>query len=249
MTKEQNIPAKFVPAQAGNGTHSSQACFGILLAAGSGVRLGAPKALLPLDGKPMLEYSLNTFQQAPGIHGIVVVCRNEELEQIKILGKSASISKLKAIVPGGKERQDSVQNGLSALPQNAEIVAVHDSARPLASVKLLESVLQTAFKKGAAVPSLPVQDTIKQVHDGRVEKTLHRQSLQTVQTPQAFRVDLLKKALMQATLNNFYGTDCASLVEQIGHPVYLVPGEPSNMKITTSSDLHLAEALLSKKHV
>lgn len=218
--------------------------WGIVLAAGLGARLGTPKAFLPLNGKPMLLYSMEAFQKSSLIDGIVMVCRNEDLKEAEDLARRASISKLAFVIAGGKERQDSVAEGMKALPKEAEFVAIHDCARPLVTPGLIDAVLKKAKEAGGAILAVPTKDTIKIAEHLKVRETLNRNHLWTAQTPQAFRVELFKKAIQQAAADRFYGTDCASLVERIGAPVHLVEGSPENFKVTTQNDLAAAEAIL-----
>ncbi len=223
--------------------------FAIILAAGLGTRLGAPKAFLPLDGKPMLLYSLEAFERSSLVHALGIVCRKEDVEKAQNLARSASIKKLRFVVPGGKERQDSVTLGMEAIPKGFDFVAVHDAARPLITVDLIDAVFRTAMEKGAALSAIPVKDTIKIAKEARVKETLERSMLWSAQTPQCFKAELLLKGLEKARKEDFLGTDCASLVENLGVPVYLVPGTTENFKVTTAGDVLMAETLLKRLHV
>lgn len=218
------------------------------MAAGLGVRMGSPKAFLPLDGKPMLYYSLQAFQRS-SVDGIGIVTRKEDLELAQNLARTYAIGKVSFVVPGGKERQDSVLEGIHALPKRAELAAVHDAARPLVTVELIDAVIEIAREKGAALAAIPMRDTVKSVRDHCVRETLNREQLWSAQTPQAFRLDLFRKAVEKAHEDNFYGTDCSSLLERIGVTVHLVDGSTENLKVTTPSDVLMADALVRRMHV
>ena len=158
---------------------------------------------------------------------------------------AAGCARVAGIVPGGAERQESVFQGLRAAPP-AELVAVHDGARPLISSSLIARCVEAAREHGAAAPALPVVDTLKRLDaEGRMRETVDRRSLVAIQTPQVFRRELLLEAHEAAARDRFTGTDDASLVERLGHPVFPVPSDLRNLKITTPEDLSLAEALLA----
>jgi 2-C-methyl-D-erythritol 4-phosphate cytidylyltransferase len=155
--------------------------------------------------------------------------------------------KVLRLVPGGKERQDSVYNALKALKNedDLEIILVHDGVRPFVTPEQIGRVIQAARSHGAAVLGLPAQDTLKTVDaQGEIRQTLERKDIWQIQTPQAFQAALLWRAFVEAYSRNFYGTDEASLVEELKHPVMVVPGSPWNLKITTPEDLQMAEAIL-----
>jgi len=213
----------------------------IIVAAGRGQRFGSAKQFAILKGLPLVYWSLERFEKHPEVDGIVlVVPAGEEKETFLKRYK-----KLKAVVAGGMERQDSVRQGfLQVKPGDAEIVLIHDGVRPLVSEGLITRVIQAARDKGAAVPGLVVEDTIKEARDGDVVRTPDRRSLFRVQTPQGFSYPALKEALDRATQDQFYGTDEAMLVERLGGRVGLVEGDPRNIKITNPMDLKVAEALL-----
>jgi len=222
----------------------------IIPAAGVGRRMGhkIPKPYLTLAGKPILAHTLAVFESLPEIDEITLVTQPSELElcQEKIV-IPYGFQKVLRLVPGGKERQDSVYHALKILHQqeHLEIILVHDGVRPFVTPEAIRRVIKTARDTGAAILAQIAQDTIKQVNKKhRVVRTLDRRELWLVQTPQAFRADLLWKAFVEAYANNFYGTDEASLMENLGVPVTVVKGSTHNIKITTQEDLHLAEALV-----
>jgi len=201
----------------------------ILVAAGEGRRFGGPKAFLDLAGKSLLEWAAAPFAS---FRDRVAVLRREDLARAQLPGWKT--------VAGGPRRRDSVKNGLAALAPATEIVLVHDAARPLISAALVERVLAAAERHPAVVPAIPVVDTVKRVRGEVVVETLDRTSLVAVQTPQAFRTGLLRRALEDPR----DATDEAALVEGLGEPVVTVPGDPQNVKITAPEDLDLLRALL-----
>ncbi|MBI1950485.1 MAG: 2-C-methyl-D-erythritol 4-phosphate cytidylyltransferase [Acidobacteria bacterium] len=217
----------------------------ILVAAGRGVRMGAcrPKAFLRLGGRTILERALGAFTSHPGI-GRIVVAVADPTDASDLLGPGAARALL---VRGGEERQDSVRLALEAIgPAEADVILVHDAARPLVSRALIDSVIAAAAEHGAAVPVVPAADTVKRLGtDGSIEATLPRETLRLAQTPQGFRSAVLREAHARAARDGFTGTDDAALVERSGGRVAVVPGSEGNIKITTPGDLVLAEALLS----
>jgi 2-C-methyl-D-erythritol 4-phosphate cytidylyltransferase len=220
----------------------------LVLAAGQGQRLvrALPKAFVPLLGKPLLVRSLEALAAVPEIERVVPVIAPADLELYRAL-ELGSLSKLAEPVSGGAERQDSVRAGLGALPESAEWVAVHDAARCLVLPDDVARVVRAARADGAdgaAILAQPVRDTIKRVRRGRVAETPERKEYWAAQTPQVFRVELLREALDKALADGFCGTDDAQLVERLGVPVRVVEGDPNNLKITWPSDLAVAEALL-----
>ncbi|KPJ70218.1 hypothetical protein AMJ44_00445 [candidate division WOR-1 bacterium DG_54_3] len=213
----------------------------IIAAAGRGERFGSPKQLYLLKGKTVLDWSLEKFEAHEAIDEIVLVLK-EEQEKEKIL---AHYKKIVAVVQGGKERQDSVLNGFKMIdPEKTGIVLVHDGVRPLVSKALISRVIEATLKKGAVIPALPLEDTVKEVAGKEVLRTLERQELCRVQTPQGFTYSILKKALEKAQEEGYYGTDEASLVERAGESVFVVQGDPTNIKITVPEDLKVVESLL-----
>ena len=213
----------------------------IVVAAGEGKRFGEAKQEVELGGKSILEWSLSRFQEHPGIMDIILVLRNESL-QTRLCDK---FGKIIATTPGGRERQDSVLAGVKCLDcLDKDIVLVHDGVRPLVSPDLISRVIAAAQDKGAAVPVIPLEDTIKQVQDDKIVQTLDRSDLVRVQTPQGFHYIVLKKALEKAEQDSYQGTDEASLAERLGYTVTAISGEVNNIKITTPGDLKIAEALL-----
>lgn len=222
----------------------------IIVAAGRGLRMGGiDKLFASLGGRPLLAYTLAPFQACSRVDRIVLVLAPENQERGRQLVAEYAFQKVAAICAGGPRRQDSVRLGLSALGGlgETEWVLVHDGARPLLSVELIEQVLAAARQTGAALPALPLVDTVKQAdNDGFVVRTLDRSGLWAAQTPQAFRYDLLRRAHDQITAD---ATDDAALVEALGTTVRLVPGSPLNLKVTRAEDLRLVEAILTLQAV
>jgi 2-C-methyl-D-erythritol 4-phosphate cytidylyltransferase len=205
----------------------------IVVAAGRGSRYGAPKQLAPLGGRRVLDWSLAAAEAA--CDGVVLVVAAEQQAEVEATFGCARGGPV--VVTGATSRSGSVRNGLAAVPASADVVVVHDAARPLATPQLFARVVE-AVRAGsdAAVPAVPVVDTLRHVDGGTVD----REQLVAVQTPQAFRAQALRDAHRGAA----EATDDASLVELAGGKVVVVPGEPANRKITTPIDLVIAEALL-----
>lgn len=210
----------------------------LIVAAGTGSRFGgdAPKQFKKLGNRTVLEEVCILFEKSDIIDDIVVVCSETYLDFAKVL--LSDCKKLKAVVTGGAERQDSVKAGLDAVIKNGsdDIVLVHDAARPFASISLIENIAEAAYIHGAAIPVVRPKDTIR-----TREKTLDRQALYAVQTPQGFRLEILRDAYEKAFAEGFIGTDEASIAERAGYTVYLADGEDSNKKITTPEDISLSE--------
>jgi 2-C-methyl-D-erythritol 4-phosphate cytidylyltransferase len=219
----------------------------LVLGAGVGERLGEaiPKAFVPLCGKPLLVRALEAMAAAPEIDVAIPVIGEAEVSRLAALeAELAAIPGLLPAVIGGAERQDSMTAGLSALPADVTFVAVHDAARPFVSAEAIDRVVAAARRCDAAILAVPVRDTIKRVRDGRIVETPIRSECYAAQTPQVFRVEVLREALEKAAAEGFVGTDDAEIVERMGVPVEVVPGDPSNIKITDRADLIAAERWL-----
>jgi len=213
----------------------------IIVAAGAGKRFGGPKQFAYLRGKPVLEWTLERFQAHEAVDAIILVLPDERDRKHYQL----RYPKIRDVVRGGEERQDSVWQGFRLLDAAATgLVLVHDGARPLVSPDLIRRVIAEARASGAAVPVIPVDDTIKEVRNGLLVRTVERSDIFRAQTPQGFLYSTLKKALDAARRDRFYGTDEAMLFEWAGLAVLAVPGDPANIKITTPLDITIAEALL-----
>lgn len=220
----------------------------VVAAAGKGSRMGSStnKQYMLLKGRPVLSYSLDFFEGLGAVSQIVVVCAPAEVEYCNNeIVKRFGFSKVKAVVPGGRERQDSVWAGLQQLGDDTDLVAVHDGARPLLSLEMLTRLLTEAKEWGAAIPGTPSKDTVKLGdRDGFVRQTLDRTAVYAIQTPQVFNYSELVIAYRAAREEQFLGTDDASLFERYIGRVKIVPGDYNNIKITTPADMIVAEALL-----
>jgi 2-C-methyl-D-erythritol 4-phosphate cytidylyltransferase len=213
----------------------------IVVAAGEGKRFGSPKQSFLLKGKSILNWTLEKFEAHNEVREIVLVLRDET----RGVEYSEKYRKIIGIAQGGEKRQDSVLSGLNLIdPKKAEVVLIHDGVRPLVGTDLISRIIRAVKEKGAAIPVLPIEDTIKLVHQQEVSRTLDRENLFRVQTPQGFIYPVLKQALEKAKEENFYGTDEASLIERTGRKVAVVQGDPKNIKITTPEDIRIAEVLL-----
>jgi 2-C-methyl-D-erythritol 4-phosphate cytidylyltransferase len=222
----------------------------IIPAAGVGRRMGSAveKQFLELRGIPVLARTLKVFDQSPEVDGIVLVVapRQRQTLNTEVLGPHPC-EKLLGIIDGGPERQDSVANGLRAIPGDCDLVVVHDGVRPLVSLDLLTAVIKVAQRHGAAIAAIPAGDTVKQAKDQKVLATLERETIWLAQTPQAFHVNLLRRAYERAVIDSLVVTDDAALVERIGVTVHLVRSSSENIKVTTPSDLIIAEAILANR--
>lgn len=222
----------------------------IIPAAGKGQRFGSQlnKQFVELKGRPLLYYTLRQFELSTAIDEIILVVPEAWLPEIpSVFVEQYQFSKIKKIVSGGKERFESVANGLQQIDSRADMVVVHDGVRPFISTQLIaESVDACAIYRAVAL-AVPVKDTIKVVEQGVVQKTLDRSVLWAVQTPQVFQANLLREAYAQLPGLSQSVTDDAMLVEALGHPVRIIAGDYRNIKITSPDDLHLAEFFISQK--
>ncbi len=219
----------------------------IILAAGRGERMGGKvdKAFIGLGPRPIVAYSLLVFESSPEIGAIVLVVRGDRVESTRELCNELGISKLFAIVEGGSLRQDSVRAGLAALPSEAGIVAIHDSARPLVTHELIAATIDSARKTGSGVAARKIVDTIKVVTEDNVAtSTLDRSNLWAVETPQTFDTELIRRAYDAVAEAGQTVTDDAGAIEFIGERARLVDSRKPNFKITVSDDLAVAEKLL-----
>jgi len=222
----------------------------IVVAAGRGERLGAPsgKAFVPLLGQPMVVHTLRAIEACSLIDGIVVVVPAEGIGAMEELARRVGLSRIREIVPGGPERQDSVAEGLARVG-DPDVVVVHDGARPLVRPGVLADVVRAAGETGAASAGVPMRETVKTVQDGEATETVERETLWIAHTPQAFRTTLLREAHRRAREDGFRGQDDAVLVERLSRRVRMVEDSPANLKITVPEDLRLAEAYLSLRVV
>ena len=222
----------------------------IVLAGGRSTRMGGGpnKQFIELLGKPLIYYSLAAFEQCPAIDAIVLVCRPDCVSQAQRILSDFHFKKVTGLADGGVERQNSVWNGLEKCSPTTEIVAVHDGARPLVTPALIESTITAARSFGAGIAATKVVDTIKEANaDKTIIQTVDRTKLWAVQTPQTVRFQLLREAYAKVFEEKFVVTDEAAAVQLLGHRVDLVETPFLNLKITTPSDLAMAEALLRQR--
>ena len=220
-------------------------------AAGRGLRMGGavPKQFLSLGGEPLVVHSLRVLQSSRAIDEIILAVPEADLDYCtNDLMKRYGFSKVKKVVPGGLERQDSVRHALEHVPGKTEIVLVHDAVRPFLTGQMVDDVIAAAEKHGAAIIALPMRDTVKQVgSDHVVQRTVDRRSLWLAQTPQAFRRQWLQEAHRKAHVEEVRATDDAFLVEWLGHPVAVVEGSGENIKVTRPEDMVIGEAILASR--
>ena len=222
----------------------------IIVAAGKGERLtaGIDKPFIKLNGRPIVSYSLSLFEEITEISSIILVVSRERMVDAAALVTRCGLRKVREIVVGGAIRQESVFNGLEALPLTVQTVLIHDAARPLISKDKVVQLI-AAGKTMGTIPVLPISDTLKEVKGDRVLCTLDRQHFYAVQTPQVFPREVILTAYRQAKKFGTIGTDDAGLAEAAGFPVQTIEGERSNIKITYSEDLLYAKLLLKNKHL
>ncbi|MCF6465854.1 2-C-methyl-D-erythritol 4-phosphate cytidylyltransferase [Clostridium sp. Cult2] len=223
----------------------------IIAAAGMSNRMGSKinKQFISINNKPILAHTIEKFERCRYIDEIIVVAREDEIDYCrKEIVKRFKFNKVTKIVRGGKERQDSVYNGILALNGRADIVLSHDGARPFVKIKNIVNGIEGAIKYGACVIGVPVKDTIKVVKDNNtVDNTPKRNLLWAAQTPQCFKKEIIMEGYRKAINDNFMGTDDSSLVERLGMEVKMVMGSYENIKITTPEDLIIAESILKDK--
>lgn len=220
----------------------------IIPAAGQGKRMGAGKnkLLIELNGIPVLIHTLRVFEEDEHCEGMILAIHHQDEAAFKALLTKYNIHKVKRLVPGGKERQDSIYQALKTVDSDG-IILVHDAARPFILKEAILRLTDKAMETGAAIIGVQAKDTMKTVRNGTVVETVERSSLWAVQTPQAFRMSILLKAYEKAEQDGFLGTDDSSLVERIPFPVMMVEGDYDNIKLTTPEDLFFAEAILKKR--
>lgn len=218
----------------------------IIVAAGSGQRFASfqPKQFVPILGKPLIIHTLDRFEACPLVDEIVLVLSDEGRESFEQIKGQFQISNLKSIITGGSTRAESVRNGLNAIDgSTANIVVVHDGARPLVSVDEITRTIKKAEETGAACLVAEVTDTIKEIDGEYISRTVERSKLRRALTPQAFRYDILQKAFEGVDLDESITDECY-LVEKLGVKIAFVEGSARNIKITRAEDLVLAEAFL-----
>ncbi|MHA6259164.1 2-C-methyl-D-erythritol 4-phosphate cytidylyltransferase [Sporosarcina sp. CAU 1771] len=220
----------------------------IMPAAGSGQRMGAGqnKLFLELGEKPILIHTLDVFERDPACKGVLLAVKIEEREEMQAMLDQFGITRVLGLIEGGSERQYSVAACIKAY-NGGGIVLVHDAARPFVPRSIIRELVQTAHEFGAAIAGVRAKDTMKFASDGVIEETVDREKLWIVQTPQAFRFDVLQNASNRAIENGFLGTDESMLVERLGHSVRIVESTYDNVKMTTQEDLVFGEILLKRR--
>ncbi len=220
----------------------------LIAAAGTGSRMGADrnKLLLPISGQPILKWTLDAVSESNAIKWIGII--GQPCDKELIMTMTCDLSKPVQWIEGGSTRQQSVQRGLAALPKDAKYVLIHDGARCLVESEFIDQCADVVMKDIAVIAATPVTDTIKKVDkNGFITRTPDRSCLWAAQTPQCFFVEKLKEGHEMAIASNWTVTDDASLFERLGWPVKILESAPSNIKVTTPFDLHVAEAILSSK--
>lgn len=219
----------------------------LIAAAGEGKRLHnkLPKPYIKINGTSIIIWTLKRFSKIPEIENIIIVTHRDWVAYCKNLLQEHTIKKISFVVAGGKERQDSVNIGLKYT--NTEFVMVQDAARPFVENSLIKTLIKESKKQDAVIPGIPATNTLKEIKLGFVNKTLSRDKIYEIQTPQIFRTSVLKAAYKKAYADKFYATDDANLVERIGIKVKVIESKRSNIKITTPSDLLYAKAILKTK--
>jgi 2-C-methyl-D-erythritol 4-phosphate cytidylyltransferase len=222
----------------------------IVLAGGAGKRMGSPtsKQFLLLDNRPILVHTLQVFEECRPVDGVYLVVNHKDLPVIQeeVL-EQYRFSKILKLVIGGRLRQDSVRNGIEAIDEPCDIVIIHDAARPFVSPSFIEKSIFLMEMYDAIIPALPVKDTIKVVSkEGFVVKTLDRDALWNIQTPQTFKYDLIAQAYREGMAKKLFGYDDSTFIEYMGKRIKVVEGSPYNIKITTPEDLTIARGILSQ---
>lgn len=224
-------------------------CTAVIVAAGKGKRMGTEisKQFLLLCGKEILAHTVEKFEQAGSIRDIVLVTGEASVQDVQEMAAEYGWQKVVSIVAGGKERQDSVRNGLKAVSADTEIVLIHDGVRPFVTEEILQESIDTAAAMGGCVAGVPAKDTIKVCNSEQIAvATPDRSTLWQIQTPQTFRKELILRAYETAVQDGFLGTDDASLAEHSGYPVKVILGSYRNIKITTKEDLLIGTAFLQE---
>ena len=220
-------------------------CGAVIVAAGNASRMGGiDKVMAELKGEPMIARTVRTFQNCDCISEIVIVTREDLI--LPITNLTRDMHKVRAVVCGGNSRQESVNLGLNALSKEVQLAAIHDGARPLITMEVIDRTVRAAHTHSAAAPAIPVKDTIKVVEGRVVVNTPDRATLFAVQTPQVFDFDLLRGALAKAEADGAQVTDDCSAVERLGMKIKIVEGDERNLKVTTPMDLKIAEMLLEE---
>lgn len=222
-------------------------CSAVIVASGASVRAGRDKIFSELGGKPVLAHTLLAFERCEDVREIVLVVRQEKIEEAAELCQRFEIRKVTRIVCGGETRIHSALVGVSEVSRNAKLIAIHDGARPLVMPEMISEVIHDAALYKAAAPALPVKDTLKRKEGNFMTRTLSRDETVAVQTPQVFQAELIKGALSDAVSRGLSLTDDCSAAELFGAKTRIVPGSEENLKLTTPVDFYVAEAILKAR--
>lgn len=223
----------------------------VIAAGGTGARInaGIPKQFLEIAGRPILLRTVENILSVERVSQVVIALPTEHMPEARSILNRQPLRIEIDCIPGGADRQESVYCGVRQVRLGIDVIMVHDAVRPFCGRDLIESVLDAAIEKGAAIPGLPATETIQRVsRKGLVLATPPRWELYAIQTPQAFHAEILRTALERAAVEGFTGTDESSVVRRAGYPVYVVAGTPDNIKITRPMDLKFAELLLKKRN-
>ncbi len=227
---------------------SSDFCTAIIVAAGKSQRMGRDKILMPIGGMPVIAHTLKAFEKSEHIDEIIVVTKYESIQQIADICNEYGISKISKVVIGGKTRAESALIGVCEASDKAGVIAIHDGARPFVSVNLIDRVINALGDNSAVAPATFSTDTVRIINSkGIVTQTPDRDTVALIQTPQAFSAEVIKTALTKAVEKNIAITDDCSAVEAMGLKVCVVAGEQSNIKLTSSMDIYIAEKILSER--
>ena len=221
-------------------------CGAIIVAAGASSRMGLDKLMADIGGLPVIVRCVEAFEQAPSVGEIVVVTREDLVPEVARLCQQFQLTKVSKVIRGGEARTQSARLGTLEISRNLPLIAIHDGARPLVSVQVIEGAVEQAVQSGAAAPAIPVKDTIKIAQNGIVNQTLDRTELYAIQTPQVFDASLIRAALQKALDDGAELTDDCAAVERLGMKVVLTAGDERNMKLTTPMDLVVAEHLVEE---
>ena len=225
-------------------------CSAVIVAAGASRRMGEDKTLMSLGGKPVLVRTLMAFEQCESVEEIVVVTQREKIEEIADLCKSQPLTKVTKVIAGGATRTESSLAGVSEVKPEAELIAIHDGARPFITPELITKTVEAASKYKAAAPALKSTDTLKAVDkNGFILGTVDRETTVRIQTPQIFNAVLIKGGLTKAVTDNIALTDDCLAMEIMGVKTMTVEGDENNIKLTTPKDIILAEAILKDRGV
>ncbi len=220
--------------------------FVLIMAAGSGSRMGREKQFINILDKPVIYHTIKAFQEHEGIDEIIIVTSEQIRSDIEILISEHKFDKVSSVILGGASRGESVRNGLEILPDEGNVL-IHDGARPMVDKKLITRILAALVEDEAVIPAIPLKDTVKEVRDGFVEHTLNRPDFVAVQTPQAFRTVLIKEAFKSFDTGVNYFDDAMVIEENLGQKIRIVEGDERNIKATTPMDIKIIEYLMKEE--